>query len=376
MIRIRTRKHKPFKKGEKAINLSTLPVKSFHAMGLDLFQGAKWYHIHGQKRSDDEQHVSLLRKMTSGNKLSFGDLGKYKLLSDNDTDFEFAPLLVSTNRERFDLCEIQAKRFAEKNGTHVIRWPLDIPEWKGRPLDHETARKEDPLFWQYFVPKAPAFCTKNINVSKGIANGTGLFGHSLTPMDTNQAAQISNFCSSHPPGSVLSLNEAPHSANFEVVGVDQELLKTCSMGTGSVQGGPVVPFIFESKHAKYEWYTVRGGSPCTYRPSKAKVRSHFPFDLSFAMTVYKSQGRTMDKLTLVLSERPGISQLTWSAIYVALSRVRKRDDIRFLVHDPHNRKSMMYVTELMPKHDVELYFNGFPSKCGDKWIAERSYESS
>ena len=133
--------------------------------------------------------------------------------------------------------------------------------------------------------------------------------------------------------------------------------------------------MFESKYSKAEWYTVKGGADYGYRPSKAKVRSHFPFDLGFAMTDHKSQGRTMRKLTLVISERPvAISQLNWSAIYVALSRVEKREDIRFLLEDHEHCGSVMYVTRLRPNADVKLYFSRFKNTNGSTWDPEKCYD--
>ena len=59
--------------------------------------------------------------------------------------FEFAPLLVSTNCERFDFTQYQALRYAKARGTYVIRWRLKLVDWKGRPKEYEQVIEDDPI---------------------------------------------------------------------------------------------------------------------------------------------------------------------------------------------------------------------------------------
>ena len=78
------------------------------------------------------------------------------------------------------------------------------------------------------------------------------------------------------------------------------------------------------------------------------------------MTVHKAQGRTIRRLILSLSCHPcGTLRLTWEALYVALSRVRRRDDIRILLMRGKDRKDLDYVSDLKKDKNVRYYFGGF-----------------
>eukprot|EP00957_Ditylum_brightwellii_P175659 13374676-Ditylum_brightwellii.AAC.1 len=98
------------------------------------------------------------------------DIEKYKILDQNeldDTEWTFSLIIVSTNRERLDISEIQAKRYAKHHKTHMIRWQLDIIEWKGKPKRWQQALHVDPV--------------------KGrLANGSKAKCHSLTYVDEEQ----------------------------------------------------------------------------------------------------------------------------------------------------------------------------------------------
>ena len=67
---------------------------------------------------------------------------------------------------------------------------------------------------------------------------------------------------------------------------------------------------------------------------KLNYRSHH-VALAFAFSFHKLQGKTIDKLILVLKEHKGRKLLTISfeALYVALSRVRSCEEIRFWSDD-------------------------------------------
>ena len=374
------RKQQVKNKNQQAVNISSIKSHSFHIIGIDLFQNAKVYQLKEQVRSEDYEHSKFLSDLSSCIKFPYKELKKFKILDENDLEFQFAPLLVSTNRERFDMSEIQAIRFAKFNNTIVIRWPLTILEWKGRPYNYSLAKENDPAFWQYFVVGAPAFCTKNINTKKGLANGTSMICDSITPLDRHQEETIRNFIKYNGPGSILTLDRPPKSVNFEVPSLNNEnCINGATIKKGKRNNCPVIPLIKEGEYVTSEWYTIRGGVKYGFKPSKAKISSSFPFDLGFAMTIHKSQGRTLPNLTLVISERSiPISQFNWSAIYVALSRVKRRNDIRFLIaksdeDDKYN--AIKYVTSLEPKIEVKLYFSGFDHKQGCKWDPEKSYDS-
>ena len=103
----------------------------FYVRGVNLFKTSKWYALTQQQRSKDKDHTDLINHMGNGESLSMDDIKKDKSIDQNELDDEewaFAPIIVSTNHERLDIFEIQAKRYAKQHKTHVIRWQLDITE--------------------------------------------------------------------------------------------------------------------------------------------------------------------------------------------------------------------------------------------------------
>ncbi|CAG8560383.1 725_t:CDS:1 [Scutellospora calospora] len=61
------------------------------------------------------------------------------------------------------------------------------------------------------------------------------------------------------------------------------------------------------------------------------VRKQFPIKLSFAMTINKAQGQTIPIMGLYLPK----SVFTHGQLYVALSRVQSKDNIKVLVNNGH-----------------------------------------
>ena len=91
------------------------------------------------------------------------------------------------------------------------------------------------------------------------------------------------------------------------------------------------------------------------------------------MTVHKSQGRTILRVVLDLTEHPfRVCRMVYAAIFVALSRVRNGDHIRLL--EPataSNRASLYeYLSELQPTPTIAPFLRGFASH--ETWNAERA----
>ena len=101
----------------------------------------------------------------------------------------------------------------------------------------------------------------------------------------------------------------------------------------------------------------------------------FPFDLAFAMTVYKAQGQTLPKVVLCLMSRPvSVIQFDMEAIYVALSRVKQRLDIRILYHSPNpNICELEYLATLKPNDDVHSFLSGFHDNNNSTWDGQYAY---
>ena len=83
--------------------------------GTELFCKAQLFELTTQNRCpNDQQHVDFIEKMRRGESIELSDLQRYKRLTREDMknrDWKFAPILVSTNRERLDFTLLQAQEF-------------------------------------------------------------------------------------------------------------------------------------------------------------------------------------------------------------------------------------------------------------------------
>jgi hypothetical protein len=118
-----------------------------------------------------------------------------------------------------------------------------------------------------------------------------------------------------------------------------------------------------------------GNGPLDFFPvSRVEIENVFPMDIGFAMTIHRSQGRTMGKVILALSKHPNPkNMLTMNGFYVSLSRVRRADDIRFLLERPDDYTPLQYIEKLRGNDFSRAFFEGFDGP-GSSYSAEKAYE--
>ena len=75
-------------------------------------------------------------------------------------------------------------------------------------------------------------------------------------------------------------------------------------------------------------FTLPGEPPSTCSVS---IKETFPYDLAFAMTVHKTQGRTIPRVIIDVHQHPNpMSSMNYAALFVALSRVKQGSHLRLL----------------------------------------------
>ena len=70
------------------------------------------------------------------------------------------------------------------------------------------------------------------------------------------------------------------------------------------------------------------GGAIRFRASRVMLADHFPIELCFLFTVTKSQGTTIQKEIISLSEYPDSNlKFSWEKFYTVVSRIRKNPDM-------------------------------------------------
>ena len=184
--------HAKAKQSKKLNRYGQYGAPSLPRRGAELFTTFHRIHLTDQKRAKDKEHLGFLKRMSRGEQISMHDLRRYgrlpredlhsseagEALPDNKSpkvSWKYAPVLVSSNRERIDIVYRKTLLSAKDHGTYVFGWKTDIGEWKNMSLivpDRLDLHNSDPCFWQYFVAGADGFLTTNLNNNLGLTNET------------------------------------------------------------------------------------------------------------------------------------------------------------------------------------------------------------
>ena len=84
-------------------------------------------------------------------------------------------------------------------------------------------------------------------------------------------------------------------------------------------------------------------------------------NLKFAFTVHETQGQTLEKVLLLLGRKPGLSvgSITWSLLYVALSRTKELHDIKFFPCGWSGLNNFKHLTRLKPSTTFVKWNSGY-----------------
>ena len=103
--------------------------------------------------------------------------------------------------------------------------------------------------------------------------------------------------------------------------------------------------------------------------------------LKFALTFHETQGQTLQKIILLLGRLPGfnVGMISWSLLYVALSRVRKISDMKFFPTGSTKYYHSMYFEHLlkltMPVN-LKRWYRSYVDHCWDRNILRKEHEQS
>ena len=369
--------HASMSKKEKEAN--RLLPHTLHYRGCTLFASLVRFHLTEQHRSDDGDHNVIVKKLSNGQSLTVTEILTYDHLSYNDIqqspdEWKYAPVVVTTNIERLTISRHKAIQWAKDNKTHVYKWRNKLGREENRPcqLDMQNGiENENPFFWQYWVKDAVCYLSSNINGELALVNGSPMRCHSLiftTPEEYDLATALH---ATLPFGSEIEINQ-PIAVNmaisesldgkpvsskrkaqlhqlkkFSILPSDQEIVISLTVKMNRNK----------TKYKKYSYAT----NNLIFPIATACVVEPFPFDLGFAVTVHKAQGRTLYRVVLDLTFHPNIdSRVNFAQLFVAISRVKSKQHLRLLPrHNFNPTKAYHYIQSLKPAHSTFAFYNGY-----------------
>ena len=360
-----------------------------YAKGGEILRSACFVEMTQQMRAPDPVQAALVGRMYEGGTISSDDLKQYDLLSEADFngsegDWSNASIIVTTNRERLSLIHHQAINFAIANNTVVLRWEMEISEWEQMPSDEFIPQvKKDPCFYQYFVSGAPAYLNSTINKDLRLVNSTPVTLESIMMEDEISQRSVLEMVAAASPGDVITLEDTPVFVNVRVQtkkfsAAVKKMYKKHFRPISSSETETVFVLPIRVGNSLGSSYTVPvPGIAGRYLASRLSVKPPFRFETAFAITVHKAQGQTLPRVILALSKGRGQRGFSYSHLYVALSRVAERSDIRLLLVgtiEEMKWRSVTYVEGLTADKHTISFLAGFRGRSRHTDIRRATFD--
>ena len=325
-----------------------------------LFEKFRMFKLTQQMRVDvgDQEHTKMVESFQSTvgqaptEKRSFLQALANKYLTPEDVaadpSWATATIVVATNKQRHALLPERIEQYAKQMGVPVLEWIYQTPGSKDLAENEiESLAQRYPALRGYFVQGAPSFLTDNVNPSKGFANGTPATMHSVSWADARYTKQILRQMANTTPGQIIRV-QVPLSMNLEVA-PEHAAGQTGKDAESLIPGRIVLPMDCTSDAA------IQMGERSVHF-------NEFAVELAFVVTFHKCQGKTMSKVILDLNKQEHRrSGITYSSLYVGLSRVRKGADVKLfpsLSKQRHHLGGLEHLQSLKPNGDLKVWLQG------------------
>lgn len=331
------------------------------AIGRRVFKLFRKMNLTQQMRAKgDNDHCAFIdawRDPANATVFPKATLDKINRLSEEDiradSSWAWAPVVVTNNEERHALNKATAVRFGRFHNLPVLRWrkTVDLPGFSVDDM-HDLFDDHASL-WQYFVVGAPAVLTHNINAPRGLANGTPCTLHSLAFPDatgsaTHELMALEQRYREAGPGEIITVDDdlRPPYVNVELPHIDARDWPE----EDTIEPRKVVVPIGTSRSRKIRVASVNG-----HRSRNVHPTAHC-YDMAFAITYWKVQGHTLDKVVIDLNKtRPRIAI---QMLYVGMTRTRKLEHIRILPSITTS-DALDYVTTIRPDPFITWWSAGY-----------------
>ena len=151
----------------------------------------------------------------------------------------------------------------------------------------------------------------------------------------------------------IELEKPPAIVNFQLELPPEDDGKDIQTLVPGVVVIPVVPSRNTFDYNSTSLFACLKGVPKTLRCST------FPIDIAFAVTDYKLQGKTKEKLILSLAPRPFPPHQDLKGFYVGVSRVKKRDRLRLLCKPSVRRGGLDHIRDLRHTLELKIWYEAY-----------------
>ena len=330
-----------------------------------LFGLFKKFELQGFKRSKDCKKMrKLLKKFRDYENLeptlSENDLKRIGVLNKevlrNDPEFKDASILVTTRKERDAINRRSGREWARKHGVPVFWW-----------YQRSTKEMEDTLAADHYAHSMSEFCCgvrafyipgarcmlkANPFPVEGYANGSQGRMVGIVHDESNYVLPEGS------PGEMIMI-PPPQFIIMEVHHKGKEKKTT------------IFPCVRQQSVLEYK----RDKKDCVYNCWSNMVV------LTFALTIHECQGQTLSRIILLLGRLPGmnVGKITWSLLYVALSRTKKLSHVKFFPTGSTRYYHSMYFEHLlrlrMPAN-LKKWYRSYIDHCWDRNILRNEHLES
>lgn len=335
------------------------PVSGPRCNGIHLFTTFEKIELTEQMRAAEDlihtEFIKTLRMASDKSTMptknwlkSIKTLGEEDVLKDQS--WTEATVVVTSNEERWRINEQQSKAMAAMKNCPRILWDKPID---GIIANSLTTYHTNYIYQNYkqftgvFVAGAPAFLTENINPRRGLTNGTPVTLHSLILDPEEDMSDIINRLTDG-SGNDVRLKYNPLYILVKVKNADPNDF----IGLTVIPDEIIIPIAMTSESKEYSIEVP------LKKPFKLKAKKIHGIELGFAITFHKIQGQTCDKLIVDLNKRPFQPQVTFATFYVAVSRVRRSIDLKFMpLHQ--GQKDFDHLLSLHPPLELLKWLKGY-----------------
>ena len=264
-----------------------------------------------------------------------------------------APVLVSTNALRLGIIHARRRDIAMRLGVPIVIWRVPLPDSVASavgPMRLEEIYENEPQLWGCYIQGSGCYLDKNVNVKLGIVNGGPVCFERLElgspDSDANDAAIEAADRARIVAGAAGDVIEIQFPYAIQVEALD---IPIASVGSYSLHKKRTVVRIFAKTAREVSVYIPGLGQ------RKIKVMVH-GIDPKFAATLYKAEGRTMERALAVFNKLAN-GGITFEEFLVWLSRTTFQEHAKIFPLLPG--ETWDHLASLHPSDNVVIYMAGF-----------------